>query len=294
MNKVAISIVEYNTSNLLKGCLGSLLDQKWGNDVEVWVVDNASNDDSLEMVKREFPGVHLIESSKNLGFGGGHNLVLKKVPADYYLILNSDTELGDGVVDGMVEFMERNPDCGITSCKVVGFDGKLQPNGGDLPFGWALFSWLFNLESVGIKTSFHRNDKKYYDFAHKVGWVSGNFMMVKRKVFDKIGYFNENYFMYFEDVDFCYRAEKAGFSVMINPGVNIKHLSGGSLDDPKFRQWSGEMIGLVKFYRQQFGKPVGFLVKIMVYVSLFLRLIAFAIIGKLSYSYYYAKVIVKI
>ena len=288
---VALSIVEFNTKDLLKNCLESILKKRWKTNLQVWVVDNASGDSSKEMVKKEFPKVRLIESKKNLGFAGGHNLALRQVKADYYLILNSDTQMGEGTLDGMGKFMEDRPDCGIASCKVFGFDGRLQPNGGDLPFGLSLLSWLFNLESIGVKSSFHRNDKRYYDSVHQVGWVSGNFMMIRKEVFDSVGLFNEDYFMYFEDVELCYRARKKGFSVMINPQVSIKHLSGGSLDDPKLRQWSGEMIGLVKFYRQQFGSLSAGCIKLTVYLSLFLRLIAFAFIGNFRYSLIYAKVI---
>lgn len=292
MKSVVISIVEFNTKDLLRNSLKSVLDQKWKNDLDVWVVDNASKDDSVEMVKKEFPKVHLIESGKNLGFGAGHNLVFKRTKADYYLILNSDAEVDDGTIDGMVDFMESNNACGIASCKVLGFDNHLQPNGGDFPFGISLLGWLFNLESFGLNSpAFHRNDESYYKNTHEVGWVSGNFMVIRKEVFDSVGLFNDDYFMYFEDVEFCYRAKKAGFKIMINPEFAIKHLSGGSLDDPRLRQWSGEMIGLVKFYRQQFGPLSAGCIKLTVYLSLFLRLIAFALIGNFRYSLIYAKVI---
>ncbi len=289
---VALSIVEYNTKDLLRDCLKTIFSQKWQNQVKVWVVDNASKDDSVLMVKKEFPEVRLIESKKNLGFGAGHNLVFKKANSDYFLILNSDTKMGAGAIDGMAAFLEENPDCAIASCKILGFDGYLQPNGGDLPIGLALFNWLFNLELFGsIKASFHRNDKSYYQNAHKVGWVSGNFMMVKREVFKKIGFFNEDYFMYFEDVEFCYRAKKAGFEVWVNPNVNILHLSGGSQDDPKLRQWLGEFRGLVLFYRQNFGILASYFIKILVYLAIMVRIITFALMGRLNYAKTYAKVI---
>jgi GT2 family glycosyltransferase len=287
---IAITIVEFNTKDLLKSCLNSIYKSKPKTKFEVWVVDNASGDESVQMVKEDFKDVNLIESKKNLGFGAGHNLALKKAQSPYYLILNSDTTIEKGTIDEMVQFMEDHPNCGIASCKVLGFDGKLQPNGGDLPFGWALFSWLFNLESL-IKSSFHRNDKEYYSFAHPVGWVSGNFMVIRKELFDKIDYFNEDYFMYFEDVEISYRAKKAGFEVWVNPEVSIKHLSGGSLDNPKYRQWKGELEGLVRFYKQ-FG--LGSVIRLIVYLATLIRIFAFALIGKFDYAKTYAKVITKI
>lgn len=293
--KVVVSIVEYNTEQLLKNCLNSILNKKWQNDIEVWVADNASSDNSVKMIKQNFPHVKLIESKKNLGFAGGHNLVLKKAKADYYLILNSDTLLLDDVIDKMVKFMEDNPNCGIASCKVLGFDGHLQPNGGDLPLGLSLLVWLFNLETLGIyKPSFHRNDEDYYQSSHQVGWVSGNFMMIKREVLGKVGFLNDDYFMYFEDVEYCYKTKKIGFGVMIDPRVSIKHLSGGSLDDPKFRQWSGEFRGLLYFYRKEFGQLSEILLKGLIYFSSILRIIAFILTGKSAYAKTYGKVIATI
>ncbi len=288
---VTVSVVNYNTKDLTKNCLRSILNKKWQNEIVVWVVDNGSMDGSARLIKKEFPQVKLIENKKNIGFAAGHNLVLRQSESDFCLILNSDTLLSDGVIDEMVEFMKQNPSCGISSCKVWGFDGKLQPNGGDLPFGLALFSWLFNLESLGIGTSFHRNDAHYYDKVHEVGWVSGNFMFIKNKVFSKVGFFDEGYFMYFEDAQFCYRAKKGGFKVMLNPTVSIKHLSGGSLDKPKLRQWSGEYKGLIYFYKKQFGNQVALMVRILIYISTILRIFFFAIFGKLNFSKTYVEVI---
>ena len=289
--KVVVSVVNFNTRDLTKKCIESIL-KRWENDVKVWVVDNGSNDGSVEMIKK-FAEVKLIESPENLGFGTGHNLVFKKVSGDYFLVLNSDCKIEDKVIDKMVLFMEKNVDCGISSCKILGFDGRLQPNAGDLPFGWALFSWLFNLDFLGGK-SFHRNEPQYYESSHEVDWVSGSFMMIRAEVIKKLAGFNERYFMYFEDAEFCFRAEKAGFKIMINPEVVIKHLSGGSLDYPKLRQWSGEYTGLIKFYEQSYGKLVAVSLKLFIYFAVLLRMIANILIGKFNISKTYGKVITSI
>lgn len=291
--RVVISIVNYNTEELTKQCLESIFSTKNKNDYEVWVVDNASTDGSVNMIK-EFKRVRLIENNANLGFGAAHNIVLKKADAPYLLILNSDCQVGEDVLDNMVTFMEKNPEAAITSCKILGFDGKLQPSAGDLPLGLALFSWLFNLEVLGINKSFHRNEPEYYKGVHEVGWVSGNFMLIRSSVIKKIGCFNERFFMYFEDTEYCYRAKKAGYQIMINPEVSIKHLSGGSLDDPKLRQWGGEYKGLVLFYNQYNGVLAGLFIKILVYISVFLRIIIYGLNGKLNYSNTYAKIIFSI
>lgn len=295
MKNIALSIVEFNTKDLLENCLKGIFKKKWQNNFEVWVIDNNSSDNSVKMVAEKFPEANIIENSKNLGFGAGHNLSLKKTKADYYIVLNSDTEIYDNTLDEMVNFMEKNRLCGIGSCNVRGFDDKLQPNGGDLPIGAALINWLFNLEIIGLRyPSFHRNDAEYYKKSHEVGWVSGNFMIIRKEALDSIEGFDERYFMYFEDVDLCYRVKKHGFTVMINPSVSIRHLSGGSLDNPRLRQWSGEFKGLVTFYQNRFGTLAGFFIRFCVYLGIVLRIIAFALKGNLNYSLNYAKVIANI
>lgn len=289
--KAIISVVNYNTKDLTLNCLETIYNKNWVNSLEVWVVDNASSDDSGTYIKKKFPEVHLIENKKNLGFGKAHNQVFKKAFGDYFFVVNSDCEIEEKVFDEMIQFMSKHSECGLSSCKILGFDGNLQPNGGDLPLGRALFSWLFNLEFLGRMSSFHRNEPEYYEKAHEVGWVSGNFMVIKKEVLKKIKGFNEDYFMYFEDVEFCFRAKKAGFKVMIYPSVSLKHLSGGSLDDPKFRQWSGEYKGLVIFYKQHFGSLPALFIRILVYLSTILRIIAFFLTGNFRFSYIYGKVI---
>ena len=294
MVDLTISIINYKTKKLTSDCLESILQKKWQISYDIWLVDNASQDGSIEYFKKKYPKINIIESKKNLGFAGGHNLVLNKAKSKYYLILNSDTKVLDQVLDEMVYFMDQHPQCGISSCKILGFDNKLQPSSGDLPIGMALFNWLFNLEVLGIKSTFHRNDENYYKHAHEVGWVSGNFMMIGDEVLTRIGLFNEDYFMYFEDVELCFRIKKEGFKVMINPNSVIKHLSGGSLDHPHLRQWSGEYKGLIKFYRQQYGELLSFIIRLLVYLSTILRIIAFTLTGKFGYSITYAKIVISL
>lgn len=292
MIDLAISIVNYKTRELTSRCLESILHQNWQINYEIWLVDNASGEAEVDYFRHNFPQVKLIESKKNLGFAAGHNLALKKIKATYILILNSDTEVLENTLDGMVDFMDQHPKVGIASCKVLDFAGSLQPNGGDLPFGLSFISWLFNLETIGLKTkTFHQSDEPFYQDLREVGWVSGNFMMVRSVVFKKIGLFDEGYFMYFEDVDLCFRAKQAGFDVFINPSFSIKHKGGGSLDNPNLRQWSGEFKGLIYFYRKWFGRNAATFVKMLIIVSTILRIIVFAILGKLNYAKIYAQVI---
>src|SRR5437868_3124245 len=144
--KVIVSIVEYNTKDLLEQCLIQLIKQPAQNKLEVWVVDNNSQDSSVQMVEKKFPQVNLIKNKKNVGFGKAHNQVFKKAKGDYFLALNPDTKFKVTDIDQMVEFMTQHPLCGIASCRITNFEDEVQSNGGDLPFSLSLISWLFNLE----------------------------------------------------------------------------------------------------------------------------------------------------
>lgn len=289
--QVAVSIVSFNAKDYLKKCLEDLIRQKTSAGIEIWVLDNNSQDGCAEMVSKKFPKVKLIKSEKNLGFAAGQTQILKKAQADYFLIVNPDTRIPEDTVEKMIEFFKAYPECGVLSAKLVGFDGKIQSNGGDLPFGLSLLSWLFNLENLGIKANFHRSDKEFYNSKSNVGWVGGTFMMIKKEVFDKTGFFNPDYFMYVEDVDLCYRAGLLGYKIMINPDVSIRHKSGASSGNPRFYQWKSEFQNLILFYKKNIGNISALILKVLIILSVFFRMIAFLLLGKGGESRTYAKIL---
>lgn len=290
---ISVSIVSFNTKDLLRKCLNRLQSQKSKEKINIWVLDNNSSDGSVLMVKNEFPDVKLIESYKNLGFARGQNQILRQIKDEYVLILNPDTEFDDNAIEKMYSFMEENPSCAVSSCKLIDFDRKLQSNGGDFPTGSALLSWLFNLEFLN-KSSFHREDLEYYLLPHKVDWVAGTFMMVKTEVFKKVGFLDEDFFMYFEDCEFCYRVRKENLEVMLNSAVIVRHQSGSSSKNPRYNQWRGEFLGLIKFYRKWWGFSGAILVRILIYLSTILRIIAFFLTGRPEKSLLYLRVLLNI
>ena len=294
MSKVIVAMVSFNTKNHLEKCLKNLSRQQAVSGLEIWVLDNNSADGSAELVSQKFPKVKLIKSAENLGFAKGQNEILKKARGDYYLLLNPDTEFSPDAVEKIVTFMEQNPGCGIAGCKLTDPSLKLQSNGGDLPLGLALLSWLFNLESIGIKSNFHRNDREYYLNPREVGWVGGTFMMIKKEVLEKVGLLSPDYFMYVEDVDFCYRALNKGFKIMIDPGIEVRHISGASSKNPKFYQWKNEFSNLILFYRKNLGVFPSLVLKLLIYISVFLRMVVYALLGKGGPSLTYAKVLASI
>jgi hypothetical protein len=291
---LTIIIVNFNTQKLLRDCLESIFKTKQKYEIQILVVDNASSDDSVYMVGKDFPKVQVIQNQTNIGFAAGNNVGLKKSKSKYFLLLNSDTKILNKSLDNLVDFMERT-DFGISSCKILTNDLKFQPNSGDLPLGFSLFFWISGLDDLPLIgkyfPSLHRKWENFYQREKEVGWVSGTVMMIKKEVIDKIGLLDEKIFMYSEDVEYCLRARKAGFRIGWTNKAEIIHLGGGSLKDPAFHQRLGEFQGLLYIYRKYFGLVSQGLLKLLFYLFILIRMIAFAAIGKLNLSKVYAKIL---
>lgn len=299
MLDLAIVILNYNTKDLVLKCLESIFKRKWSITFEVWVVDNASKDTSVKEIRENFPKVKLIINNKNLGFSKGNNLALKKIgkKARYSLLLNSDTEVLPKSLDNLVKFADRS-DADIVSCELLNPNGSFQPNGGELPSFLPMFFWLSGIDDVFRKIfplpSFHQEDKKYYQDGKEVGWVSGSVMLIKNAVFEKIGFLDSKIFMYGEDVDFCWRAKKAGFKNLWTDRAQIVHIGGASFEKAKLNQWGGELKGLFYLYNKYYGFLAVVGLRILAYFFTVLRIIAFFLLGKRDYAKTYAKIITKI
>lgn len=294
MTDLTIIILNFNTKDLLKDCLKSIYDKKWNTNFDVYVVDNASSDDSVKMVEEKFPQVKIIKSDFNLGFAGGNNLGLREIRSKYALLLNSDTIVLDHAIDNLVDFMEEG-DFGVGSCRLINKDGSFQANTGDLPFGPSLFFWLSGLDDLPLigpfLPSFHNQYENSLESKKQVGWVAGTAMMIREDVIKKIGLLDEALFMYAEDVDFCIRTHRAGFKIGWTNRAEIMHLGGGSLEDPHFRQWLGELKGLIYLYRKYLGLFASYSLRLLFYIFILVRVIAFLILGKFEISKTYAKII---
>lgn len=218
---VSIIILSYNTKELLRECLKSLYKNIKGIDSEVIVVDNASLDGSTEMIGNNFKDVILIENKKNLGFSKGNNIGAKKAKGEYLLFLNSDTELQDGGLAGMAEFLKTHSTVGILGGRLKNMNGSLQKSAGRFYTLLNVFLMLLGGEKIGMIRLTPSGVKQ-------VDWVSGAFMMIRRELFGKLKGFDEHFFMYMEDMEICFRAKKLGFSTYFYPDVNVLHKELGS------------------------------------------------------------------
>lgn len=279
MIKLSIVTLSYNTRDLTLTCLGSIASKykKELNEggLEIIVVDNNSSDDSIKSIKAAFFGAKyltLIENRDNLGFGRGCNLGAKAAKGEYILFLNSDTEILDKGFLNMIKFLEENPKVAILGGKLENSNGTLQPSVGKFYNLFNLLIMLLGLERFGFLKSSPKR-------IQKVDWVSGACMMVRRDVFEKLLGFDSKFFMYVEDMEICYRAQKLGLNSYFYPGLKLKHQSLGSSD----RSFAIINIyrGILHFYSKHRSYPEYLIAKALLALkAIILILVGFIILNK--------------
>ncbi|HLB51865.1 hypothetical protein A3F07_04155 [candidate division WWE3 bacterium RIFCSPHIGHO2_12_FULL_38_15] len=231
MKKLSIIIVNYNTKDILRDCLKNL--DKIYNDFEVIVVDNASKDDSAEMVKYEFKWVTLIENENNEGLAVANNLGFKYATGEYLLYLGSDAFPKKETIKGIIAFMDTNKEVGISTCKLVLRSGQIDLDAHrGFPTPWASITHFIGLNRIFPKSKLLNRYFLGYqnmEVPHEIDMCISHFMMVRREVFNTIGNWDEDFFLYGEDVDFCYRTKKAGWKIMYIPQFEAVHYKGATI-----------------------------------------------------------------
>lgn len=240
---LSIVIVNWNTRDLLRGCLQSVFANVEGLPLEVFVVDNGSSDGSPDMVKECFPLVRLMENGRNLGFSRANNRALLEAAGEYCVLLNSDTVVLPGSLDAVVACMQGHPDVGIAGVQLLNPDGSRQNSIAAFP---SLLTELFN------KSLLRRMlPEKYPGKEHRfpgpvdVDSVIGACLFVRRKAMDEVGLMDEEYFFFFEETDWCLRFRKAGWRVIHCPGATVVHLQGKSAGKANVR-------ARIEYYRSRY------------------------------------------
>ena len=233
---LSIIIVSWNTRELLKKCLNSIYQNGAGLSLEIYVIDNNSSDKTVEMIRTEFRDVELIANNKNQGFAYANNQALKLAIGKYILLLNPDTEILSNSLQKAVKFMSDNSNCGAMGAKLLNPDKSVQPSIRRFPTPWPIFLMLIKAPKLFKKI---KSIERYlcFDFDYNkrqaVDQIMGAFMLIPKKVFDKVGLLDEVFFIWFEEVDLCRRIQNAGFKVLYNPEVEIIHYGGQSFAQEK-------------------------------------------------------------
>lgn len=272
MMALSIVIVNYNTEKLLKDCLQSVYAGANGTPMSIWVVDNNSHDNSVPMVKSHFPKVQVVENAANVGFSKANNLVISQSRSDYILLLNPDTLIIEDAIERMVKFMEAHPKVGIAGCKVLNRDGTLQlacrrsiPTPRVAFFRLAGLSRLFPKSRVMAEYNMTYTDPER---THEVDAVSGAFLMIRKQVVEEIGLLDERFFMYGEELDWCLRAKRAGWTVMYHPDAQIVHYKGESTKYNSRKAAIEFYRAMYLFHKKHFAKNHSPVVNGMIYTGI--------------------------
>jgi GT2 family glycosyltransferase len=301
MRSVSVVIVNYCTRELLRDCLHSL--QRHGATGQtVIVVDNSSGDGSAEMVHSEFPGVQLIQNSKNVGFAVANNQGITEAQGEYVLLLNSDTIVLPGAFTAMAEFMEQNPECGAAGCRLVCEDGRIQiSSGGESSLGVArIIVRLSGLARLVAGDAARRFLRRYLGFAlgrtlraclepyvtdespREVDVLSAACLILRSDAIHEVGLLDERFFMYLEDLDYSLRFRKAGWKLYYLPAVRIIHLVGKS-SSGRMRQYGAQAYqSLFYFYGKHRSPRTLLIVRGLVLLAFCCRWVASVLLGTFS------------
>jgi len=274
---LSIIIPSFNTKEILRNCLQSILDNTKKITFEIIVVDNNSCDKSPEMIEKNFSSVKLIQNEENLGFAKANNQGINKATGKYILFLNSDTLITNKAIEKMVDFMINHKEIDAIGPKLLNLDNSIQPSAGFFPNPFVVFNMLFLEHFLGgrfVRTS--------YPCLKKVDWVMGAALMVKKEITDKIGGFDEKIFMYYDEVDYCYRIYKAGDSIYYYPEAEIIHLWQKSSQSGREGPILANYKSLQYFYNKHYG--LGSLVLLKVLLKT--KAIAGIVIGNVFNNHY--------
>ncbi len=294
-------ILSFNTKDITDECLAKLSlakrqAEKEKIEVETIVLDNASSDGSARMIREKYPWVKLIVAKENTGFAKGNNLAMEKATSEYFLLVNSDTFLKKDTLVKGVGYLNQHPKSDVVGCRLEYRDGSFQPSGGELPRPSNVATWLFGIELFPflyrLILPIHPKKMSYFSREREVGWVTGALMMLKREVFEKTKGFDEDFFMYTEEVEWCQRIKKAGFRVFYTPSFSVVHIGKASSQFVETTPLVREMTGMRLFFRKHYPAFVGYL-NFLIFSSSLLRFLAFGLLGKKDKALAYLKIITR-
>jgi len=229
--ELSIVIVSWNTADLLRQCLRSILSGTHEQSIEIIVVDNGSSDGTPEAVQKEFPSVTLIQNHANLGFAKANNIAIRRSTGRYVCLINPDVVVGEGCLDRMLAYMDQQPSIGILGPKILNPDSTIQFSCRRFPSLWNALCRAMALDALFPSKSLF-GDPLMRSWAHdslrQVDMLSGCFWMIRREALDAVGSLDEDFFMYGEDLDYCQRCWQQGWEIVYFPQVAAVHYGGAS------------------------------------------------------------------
>jgi len=271
-----VVIVSYRCEALLRECLASLAANPPAGRMRVEVVDNASRDGTAEMVTREFPDVALTVNGENVGFSRANNPALARGRAPFALVLNPDTRVTPGSLDALLAVIEAHPEVGMIGPRLERSDGTFD-HAASRSFPTPL-SALGHFTGVGRREGAEGRLAAYRapgDVAGPVDAINGAFMLIRRAALERVGGFDNRYWMYMEDLDLCYRFAQAGWTTWFEPSVTVTHVKAGTSGEHRSPKLNRAFhYGMFRFYRDHYAAERSPLVNAAVYVGIAVKLVA--------------------
>ena len=268
--KLSVIIVNYNVKYHLEQCIRSVQKASEGLSADIWVVDNASSDGSMDYLQPLFPDIHFISNTENVGYSRANNQAIRESKGEYVLLLNPDTIVAEDTLKGCVDFLDAHPKVGATGVRMLNADGTFAPESRrGLPTPFTSFCKMTGLSALFPKS---RTFGKYYmkyldaDEANPIEVISGAFNMLRRKALDEVGLLDEKFFMYGEDIDLSYRMLLGGWQNYYIP-YSILHYKGESTQKSSFRYVHVFYNAMLIFFNKHFGKKyflIGYLIQLAV------------------------------
>ncbi len=282
---ISVVIVNWNTGGLLRGCVASVFQQVAKLDsgsVEVIVVDNASSDGSVGLLRQAFGDrVILVENAANEGFARACNIGSERSTGDYVLFLNPDTEMLDGSVEGLAGFLDGHPETGLVGPRLVGPDGETQASCAPFPTLGREFWRLLHLDRLRRWSSYPVSSWPT-DRARRVDTVQGACIMVRRTLLDEIGPFDEGFFVYSEEIDFCRRAADSGWGIEWVPQARVLHLGGQSTRLVARKMFLELYRNKLRYFRKHYGLSGALVYKLILAATALPRLVLPSLLIPLS------------
>lgn len=277
---LSIVIINWNTCHLLARCLESVYANPPDNKFEVIIVDNGSADDSVAMIRERFPQVRLFANEKNVGFVRANNQAFQECQGRYVVLLNSDTIVQPNALAEMIKFLDENPQAGIVGAFVQNPDGTPQRCFGNFPtiltelaYAWGLDSWKPISKRLDPPPRFTSN-------VLQTDWVLGAALMIRRDILTQVGYLDETFFMYSEEVDLCYRVKQQGWANYVLRTATIVHLGGQSSQQIPAPMKAELFRSKIKYFRKHYGLLVSVLMYLIFAASILVRQFVYRLRGR--------------
>jgi N-acetylglucosaminyl-diphospho-decaprenol L-rhamnosyltransferase len=267
MAKISIIILSWNTRDLLAQCLDSIEQHKGNIQLEIIIVDNASTDGSQAMLKEKYPQIALIINNQNLGFAKANNQAMQVAQGDYFLLWNSDAFATPGAIQSLLQLAEKEPRAAIVGAQLRNADYTFQASYCPFPNQWREFLILTGLGRTILGHAYPSMGPEEEKGPQVVNYVAGACLLVRRQAFQEVGGFDEGYFMYAEEVDWCYTMTKHGWQVWYQPAAKVIHLGSASSASRQTQREADLYRSRIRFFRKNYGSRSAQILKMQIYTS---------------------------